>query len=154
MRLEMGLDTRLALQQKLVLSPQILQSIEILQMTNSNLLELIEAELQENPALECDVPEETPVLQPPATSATAEVNGVKTTEEDEARGATEADTAPASTYEPEEWDEFRTRRSDGEDVDKKYEALQNSPGRGETAHDVLADQLRLIDAEPRVKELG
>ena len=154
MRLEMGLDTRLALQQKLVLSPQILQSIEILQMTNSNLLELIEAELQENPALECDVPEETPLVQPPAPSAAAEVNGTAKTEEDEARGATEADTAPASTYEPEEWDEFRTRRSDGEDVDKKYEALQNSPGRGETAHDVLADQLRMLDADPRIRDLA
>jgi len=154
MRLEMGLDTRLALQQKLVLSPQILQSIEILQMTNSNLLELIEAELQENPALECDMPEEAAAQQPPAPSATAEGNGVAKTEEEEARGATEADTAPTSTYEPEEWDEFRTRRSDGEDVDKKYEALQNSPGRGETAHDLLADQLRLLDADERTRALA
>jgi RNA polymerase sigma-54 factor len=154
MRLEMGLDTRLALQQKLVLSPQILQSIEILQMTNSNLLELIEAELQENPALECDVPDETPVVLPPAPSVNGDGTVAAKTEEEEARGATEADTAPASTYEPEEWDEFRTRRSDGEDVDKKYEALQNSPGRGETAHDMLADQLRLIDSDERIRELA
>ena len=50
MRLEMGLDTRLALQQKLVLAPQILQSIEILQMTNTNLLEFVEEQLQESEA--------------------------------------------------------------------------------------------------------
>src|SRR5215831_10377361 len=112
MRLEMGLDTRLALQQKLVLSPQILQSIEILQMTNTNLLELIEAELQENPALECDVPEETPAVLPPAPAVNGEAPAVPKTEEDEARLATQADAAPTSTYEPEEWDEFRTRRSD------------------------------------------
>src|SRR5262249_28991472 len=36
----------------------------------------------------------------------------------------------------------------------KYEALQNSPDRPETAQDVLADQLRMLDAPPRVRELA
>lgn len=150
MRLEMGLDTRLALQQKLVLAPQILQSIEILQMANANLAEFVEEQLQENPALELESSAEPPA--PPAAAAELP-NGVHT-EEEEARGATEADQAPVSTYEPEEWDEFRSRRFDGEDADKKYEALQNSPGRSETAQDKLADQLRLLDAPPRVAELA
>src|SRR5258706_11058874 len=135
MRLEMGLDTRLALQQKLVLAPQILQSIEILQMANVNLLEFVEEQLQENEALERDVPDE---IQAPATKA-------EETAED-ARLPTEADAAPTYAYEPEEWDELKSRRYDGEDGDKKYEALQNSPGRADTAQDMLADQLGLIEA--------
>ena len=45
MRLEMGMNTQLALQQKLVLAPQILQSIEILQKTNVDLVEFIEEAL-------------------------------------------------------------------------------------------------------------
>src|SRR5262249_42971924 len=73
---------------------------------------------------------------------------------DDGRGATEADAAPASTYEPEEWDEFRSRRFEPEDGDKKYEALQNSPGRSETAQDKLADQLGLVEAPERVKALA
>jgi len=148
MRLEMGLDTRLALQQKLVLAPQILQSIEILQKTNVDLLEFIDEALQENEALERETPEELPVVAAPTP-------GEKTAPaEDDGRGATEADAAPASTYEPEEWDEFRSRRFDGEDGDKKYEALQNSPGRSETAQDKLADQLGLVEAPERVKALA
>ncbi len=148
MRLEMGMDTRLALQQKLVLAPQILQSIEILQMTNTNLLEFVEEQLQENEALERDTPEDAP----PAPEIKAD--GAAETPEDDGRGATEADAAPTSTYEPEEWDELRSRRYDGEDGDKKYEALQNSPGRAGTAQDMLADQLRLLDAPPRIAELA
>lgn len=148
MRLEMGMDTRLALQQKLVLAPQILQSIEILQMTNTNLLEFVEEQLQENEALERDTPEETPAV--PEIKAAGEAEAP----EDDGRGATEADAAPTSTYEPEEWDELRSRRYDGEDGDKKYEALQNSPGRAGTAQDMLADQLRLLDPPPRIADLA
>jgi RNA polymerase sigma-54 factor len=148
MRLEMGMDTRLALQQKLVLAPQILQSIEILQMTNTNLLEFVEEQLQENEALERDTPEEAPPAPEIKAADAAE------TPEDDGRGVTEADAAPTSTYEPEEWDELRSRRYDGEDGDKKYEALQNSPGRTGTAQDLLADQLRLLDAPPRIADLA
>jgi RNA polymerase sigma-54 factor len=148
MRLEMGLNTQLALQQKLVLAPQILQSIEILQKTNVDLLEFIDEALQENEALERETPEEPP---PP----TAEIKAATKAEaEDDGRGVTEADAAPASAYEPEEWDEFKSRRFDGEDGDKKYEALQNSPGRSETAQDILADQLGLVDAPERIKNLA
>jgi RNA polymerase sigma-54 factor len=144
MRLEMGLDTRLALQQKLVLAPQILQSIEILQKTNVDLLEFIDEQLQENEALERDTPEELVAPEVRTEAAEADEGGIPT----------EADAAPASTYEPEEWDEFRSRRPSGEDSDKKYEALQNSPGRGETAQDLLHDQLALVDAPEHVKQLA
>src|SRR5262245_28837668 len=147
MRLEMGLNTQLALQQKLVLAPQILQSIEILQKTNVDLLEFIDEALQENEALERETPEEAPLTAEIKAAAKAEA-------EDDGRGVTEADAAPASAYEPEEWDEFKSRRYDGEDGDKKYEALQNSPGRSETAQDILADQLGLVDAPERVKALA
>ncbi len=147
MRLEMGLSTSLALQQKLVLAPQILQSIEILQKTNVDLLEFIDEALQENEALERETPEEPP--------PTAEIRAAAKTEtEDDGRGATDADAAPPSTYEPEEWDEFRSRRFNSEDGDKKYEALQNSPGRAETAQDLLSDQLGLVEAPQRVKDLA
>jgi RNA polymerase sigma-54 factor len=152
MRLEMGLDTRLALQQKLVLAPQILQSIEILQMTNTNLLEFVEEQLQENEALERDTPEDLPPLEPAASAKASAAAEQKATEE--ARGATEADAAPAATYEPEEWDELRSRRYDGEDGDKKYEALQNSPDRAGTSQDALAEQLGLMEAPERVTALA
>ncbi len=50
MRLELGLNLKLS--QQLRLAPQIIQSIEILQLPAMDLKELIENELQENEALE------------------------------------------------------------------------------------------------------
>jgi RNA polymerase sigma-54 factor len=146
MRLEMGMNTSLALQQKLVLAPQILQSIEILQKTNVDLLEFIEEALQENDALERDTPEEAPRPETKAEAAESDIPQLET------QTGTEA--APPGTYEPEEWDELRSRKYNGEDGDKKYEALQNSPGRPETAQDMLADQLRLLDAPDRIHDLA
>jgi RNA polymerase sigma-54 factor len=145
MRLEMGLETKLQLQQKLVLAPQILQSIEILQKAGPDLLDFIEEALQENEALERDTPEEIQ-REVPVEIADADAEAPVLVPETER--------APPGTYEPEEWDEFRSRRYSSEDGDKKYEALQNSPGRPESAQDILADQLRLLDAPPRVQELA
>lgn len=148
MRLDMGLSTNLQLQQKLVLAPQILQSIEILQKTNVDLLEFIEEALQENDALEREGPDES---GPPVTKAEA---AAESADADTPVLLPELEAAPRSTYEPEEWDEFRSRRYTDEDGDKKYEALQNSPDRPETAQDVLVDQLRLLDAPEYVQEFA
>ncbi len=52
MRLEIGLSQKLSLQLKL--APQIIQSIEILQLPALSLNELVEAALGENEALERD----------------------------------------------------------------------------------------------------
>ena len=52
MRLDLGLNMNMKLSQQLRLAPQIIQSIEILQLPAMDLRELIENELQENEALE------------------------------------------------------------------------------------------------------
>ncbi len=68
MRLDVSLQQRLA--QQLRLAPQIIQSIEILQLPILELQETIKAELEENPTLEVDEEQEehevTKALEMPA----------------------------------------------------------------------------------------
>ena len=76
MRLEMGMETRLQLQQKLVLAPQIIQSIEILQLPSVSLLEYIDQALVENEALEVDVADAPPPQTPAVKETSVEEEGV------------------------------------------------------------------------------
>lgn len=146
MRLEMGMDQRLQLQQKLVLAPMIIQSIEILQLPQMNLLEYVEQQLQENEALEVEQEETTaPLLS-----------------ERERRKGTEAEPSEhdkllefvPTEFVPDDWEEFRHRKPSPEERDRKLEALANSPGRSASLQDLVADQLRLVEAEPRVLDLA
>lgn len=143
MRLEMGMDQRLQLQQKLVLAPMIIQSIEILQLPQMNLLEYVEQQLQENEALEV----ETPDLPAPPTLGSAAAEA-ETSEHDKL-----LEFLPKE-FVPEDWEEFRYRKPSPEERDRKLEALQNSPGRSMSLQDRLADQLHLVEADERLLALA
>jgi RNA polymerase sigma-54 factor len=147
MRLEMGMDQRLQLQQKLVLAPMIIQSIEILQLPQMNLVDYVEQQLQENEALEIE--QQEPEVE------------VKLTEREKRKGETPAPSEHEKLMEfvqpefvPEDWEEFRYRRVNGEDRDRKQEALNNTAGRDQTLQDRVAEQLQLVDADPRVLDLS
>ncbi len=142
MRLEMGMSTKLQMQQKLVLAPQIIQSIEILQFPSMNLLDYVEQQLNDNEALELEIPED-----PPAPTTEAGVNGTETAEKTET-GDKEID------FVAEEWEEFKPRRAIAGERDGKLEALQNTAGRPDSLQDLLAEQLRFQEVSPRILELA
>lgn len=141
MRLEMGLRPNLALQQKLVLAPQIIQSIEILQLTSINLLEFVEQQLIENEAIEID--------------AAGSGDSVPNEPEVHSEGASEArDADLVQEFMPEDWDTFKPPRRQSEDRDRKQEALLNTAGRPASVQDLLSDQFALLEAPPRLVELA
>lgn len=139
MRLEMGLSQKLQLQQKLVLAPQIIQSIEILQFPSVNLLDYVEQQLGENEALEIEAVE-TPAETPPAP----EDNGTERV----------LDHEPAFEYNPDAHEEFKPRRPPPQERDGKLDALMNTAGRPATLQDLLVDQLVLAEAPRRAVELA
>jgi RNA polymerase sigma-54 factor len=140
MRMEMGLRTSLQLHQKLVLAPQIIQSIEILQLPAMNLLEFVEQQIIENEAIEI----ETIEAAPPAPA-----------EEGPSADASESrDADLVQEFMPEDWDTFKPPRRGAEERDRKFEALQNTAGRPASLQDQLADQLGLTEAPARVIELA
>ena len=141
MRLEVSLHQKLQLQLKL--APQIIQSIEILQLPALDLREMIQQELDENETLElADAREEhqdTPL--------------------DEANRESHEDAEYERTYDQLEsmseeasWDFSMRRRAplteDGKD--RKLEALQNTASRPVGFSDTLLEQITYLDVPERL----
>jgi RNA polymerase sigma-54 factor len=142
MRMDVSLQQRLS--QQLRLAPQIIQSIEILQLPLMDLRELIENELQENELLEV---EEAPRETLPAPAEPAVRVDEEGTDDDSERvfdrleGLLDADRAQG-----------RLSRAAGEEAtDRKWEAMQNTAARSETLADHLHEQLDLLEIQKDVR---
>ncbi|MCQ4574402.1 MAG: RNA polymerase factor sigma-54 [Candidatus Brocadiales bacterium] len=137
MKLEM--TPRVQLQLKMKLAPQIIQSIEILQLPLLALLEHVQTEMEENPVLE----EET-VLD-------AEV-------EDNPPDGEETEAAEEERVDvlPEEWQSYsrpRSRSARRDERDKKQEALENTSAKPISFHEYLFGQLSLMDMTGFMRDL-
>ena len=134
------------LQQKMKLSPQIIQSIEILQLPLLALVEHIQQELVDNPVLEEivdekkeeDVKEEESEVQ--ADEASAESDGLDKLGEI-----------------ADDWREYYSqttvRRSNlTEERDQKQEALENTAAKAMSLHDHLMGQMSLVEVPPHLLE--
>jgi RNA polymerase sigma-54 factor len=139
------------LRQEQVLAPQMILSMDILLLTNTELENRIQEEFMSNPALEI-----------------VEREG----EGEEGQGAEAAPAAPAAPQEiaRQEAEVYaqleafqnlpglgyaeRTQRSSGLDPDDKLEALQNLPGRPENLRDYLTLQLHLLALDKQVVEVA
>lgn len=145
----MRLDTsqQLRMQQKLILAPRMIQSMEILQLPVLELQERIQQELQENPVLEMaeKVKEEAPAAEAPAV---------------EERPEPEVDYAEA---EYDNWEKNYTERTNrsqnglDDDNERKHDVMQNMPSRGISLQEHLIEQLNLMEIpsalEPLVRHL-
>ena len=131
MKMEVHLQHRL--EQRLQLSQQMLQNLEMLQKPILELRQAIDEELQANPALEITETEERPAE--PAT--------------EEEKKADEAEEAKREYLESvdEQWleSERRGRPSGGDDGERRQEFLQSVGAPPETLRDHLRTQLALID---------
>ncbi|MBI5369108.1 MAG: RNA polymerase factor sigma-54 [Planctomycetes bacterium] len=174
MRMELGLSHRQELRMKL--APQIIQSIEILQLPMLDLQELIKQELEENPTLELaeEVDPKLEAKDGEKTDKEKEEAGEPSTDADDhtERGERlEANTTTSSESEYDrgldenlnmlealerEWKEFTPTRAGGADSaqDKKLEAMQNTPARSESLQEHLFQQFNLIARTERVRRIG
>jgi RNA polymerase sigma-54 factor len=119
MRLDVGLHLRQSLQ--LRLAPQIIQSIEILQLPTLDLKELIENELQENEALEVLEPAADSIVEAPAPPPVEDDSGFEDDAErtlDRLDSLADAEGGVVGT---------RSRGAGAEAADRKLEAMQNTP---------------------------
>jgi len=132
---------------RLQLSPQLIQRIEILQLSAADLQDLIESELVSNEVL---------TAQPAPTAV--EDKGKSSIQEAESDQA-EAENGPQdseSRLDLDYWNEVyrpRVRRQDSGEADPKQEALNNTPGRPQTLHDHLERQLTLEELTPKIRRL-
>src|SRR5438477_4638158 len=153
MRQEMTISARL--DQKMILAPRMIQSMEILQLPIMALQERIQQELQENPVLE--LKETTPEEQ----AAQAEEDGEVLPEPekepdkepelviDEKDDSLDFDRLEAlnKDWEDQFNEEHRPSRAAlDEESDKKHDAMQNMASRPQSLQEYLNEQLTFVDA--------
>jgi RNA polymerase sigma-54 factor len=138
-----------------VMTPRMIQSMEILQMPLAALEERIGQELQSNPVLEAKAAQDKPSID---TSIDAKPDNARLTiDSDSATGAEFDRLAKIADYlENEEYSPSQYRNSgqfDG-DRDKKMDAMANTAARGTTLSDHLQQQWSMLDVEPDVDRAG
>lgn len=144
--MKMEVILRQRLEQKLKLAPQIIQSIEILQLPALDLQDLITRELEENPVLEIEQPE-APEEDEAAPPSDAELE----------RGREQPDFEAVDAFEESLYDEgYHPRRARGADYDEqgKMEAMKNTASRPVSLQDYLFQQFGLLELQPEIKEIG
>ena len=158
MRMETSLHQRL--EQKLKLAPQIIQSIEILQLPAIELQDLVKQEMLENPTLELiegDPDEAPPAPTTDDAGARPEEPVTATSAEPEKPDELEAEFERIEGMESAWKESFGGRVGGlGEDgKDKKLEAMQNTAAKPSSLQDYLFDQFSLLDlADPRQRVIG
>jgi len=142
---------------RLKLAPQIIQSIEILQLPLLELRDRIDQELLENPILETAPEEET---EEQTEEQTEETDATEPVEE-----PTEEPEQEPEPMETEDYDALAelvpsyddigpsSRSHSSQDRDAKLAALENSPAPDITLEDHLREQLALFDLDPQVMEI-
>ena len=142
MRLDVSLQQRLS--QQLRLAPQIIQSIEILQLPAMDLKDLIENELQENEMLEVEEAPREALPAPAQAPPSADEEGTDDEADrifDRLEALTEADRGAS----------HGSRASGEEATDRKWEAMQNTAAPGESLANHLHEQLELLELRPEVR---
>jgi len=128
------------------LTPQLIQSMDILQLPLMALQQRINQELQENPVLEYEL--ETPE---PEGQADEDKNGEQTETPGDPLDDLEV-LAESLYYEPGRWSRGRAS-NDGED-DPKLQAMANTAAPPESLHEYLMHQWSFVEADPEVKRAG
>jgi RNA polymerase sigma-54 factor len=171
-----GLSLQMGQRLEMVMTPQMIQSMEMLQLPVMALEQRIQQELLENPALELlDMRDSPDTAQETAEDASGEGDSAESGESasgPSAEGETPESEWEASTASDEAttvedlrhvddldydydsyYDEAPPHRaqSDGEDV---FDPVENAPGRDISFPEHLENQLGFLEVEPRVLELA
>jgi len=142
-RMEISMQPRL--EQRLKMAPQIIQSIEILQLPLMALQERIEQEQLENPTLELEEESDPEGLERPVALTRAE-----TAEQTDKYSRIDDASHDFHDY----FSQTASRRPSGDgERDEKMEAIQNTPGRQPSLRDHLSEQIRFLDLSARRREI-
>lgn len=144
MALEMRQDVGMRLEQKLKLTPQMIQSIEILLLPQMALEERLMHEVESNPVLEIADGGDAPAAEAAEGEDTGDVSAALPTVDEAQR----ADDQEAWT----EWLKRRRDRGDGDEADK-MEAIEATAGPPPSLADHLLDQLRFAEMSDAVRQV-
>ena len=140
--MRLGLHQSARLEQRLQQSPQMIQAMQILQLPLLDLEARVEQELVENPFLERAEPEQEPA---------PDAGGVP----DEAPGDPDRDQMieALERLERDYGDGRLERPRDPEASDRRYEALQNVAGEPASLHEVVIEQVGVLETSDRRRSI-
>lgn len=162
----MRLDTHMTqrMDQKMILAPRMIQSMEILQLPIMALQERIQQELQENPVLELS---ESPAEEAAAAGEETEPEPAEEPTEEVAEAELVIDETNGNELDFDrleilnrDWEDHfneghrRSRNGMDEEGDKKHDAMQNMPSRPQSLHDYLNDQLAFLEIKDEQLKLA
>jgi RNA polymerase sigma-54 factor len=157
MQMQMNTSLSQRLEQKMILAPRMIQSMEILQLPILALQERVEQELLENPVLERVEPAETPEEEDEEKAAAEETapdpDGPLVIDEDNELDFNRLEALNR------EWDDHfneehrPSRNGMDEESDRKHDAMQNMPDRPPSLQDHLTEQLSFLDVDHEQHEL-
>ena len=147
--MKLGLHQSARMEQRMIQSPQMIQAMQILQLSSQDLSERVEQELSENPFLELVEPGQDLASDGAAAIAPPDLEGGGAAA-DRSLGTDIAPDAPGEEFEryEREWEPVRRVRDNGEG-DRKLEALANTPDAPKTLAEALLDQLAYLDLDER-----
>jgi RNA polymerase sigma-54 factor len=151
----MRLDTTMTqrMDQRMILAPRMIQSMEILQLPIMALQERIQQELQENPVLELKEStsdEQTAEGETGPEAASEDATNPETELIIDETGDKESDFDRLEAFDRDWEDRYNeehrpSRNGMDEEGDKKHDAMQNMPSRPQSLQDYLSDQLAFLD---------
>src|SRR5690349_12944392 len=146
--MKLGLHQSARMEQRMIQSPQMIQAMQILQLSSQDLTERIEQELSENPFLEMVEPGQD-LAADGLPAATPEADGRSPVPEP-GSGVDLAPEGPGEDFEryEREWEPVRRVRDNGEG-DRKLEAMANTPDAPKSVAEALLDQLAFLDLDSR-----
>ena len=144
--MKMELILRQRLEQKLKLAPQIIQSIEILQLPALDLQDLITRELEENPVLEIEQPE-APAEEAAEPPSDAQLERGREQPEFEEVNALEESLLDHYDYRP-------RRAYADDDSYGKMEAMKNTESRPISLQDYLFQQFGLLELDDEIRQIA
>lgn len=157
MRFEHSQQMKLGQQMKL--APRMIQSMEILQMPLTELVERIEQELESNPTLELTEYESDGPTEIGSASSDAELDVDPTSASEFERLDDYSNANPdaaENTFDTRSRDDYepRTRTRDSGERDAKMDAMSQAQARAGSLGDQLTAQWGLCDVDDRVRAIG
>lgn len=148
MNLNLHLGQRM--EQRQILAPRMIQSMEILQLPVMALEERIRQEMEENPALELREPTDEEIAEEPGSDVvpeTPDADGELVIKDDAADDFNRLDALERDLGESLYEDHRPSRNFLDEESDRKHDAMSNMPSRPQSLQDYLLEQLSFVEAD-------
>jgi RNA polymerase sigma-54 factor len=135
---------QLKLGQHLTLTPQLQQSIRLLQLSTLELNQELEQMLQDNPLLEREEEDDSSLAaaEPPAHTAEAEA---QSTDTPPTESPDSADTETATTLDDSDWNDYSTAGGDDDDTDSAQGSVSGASLREHLLNQLIVSSLTLRD---------